>query len=181
VPAWAPLDAPPPPPRPEPLSPGRRKKKRPLFDDDDASAGSLEAELAERGRRIVERTRPTERDPGSDSEEEFVPGALDVETLRAMGLVAPAAVPVAPAYAVEVPAPQPPAPPDEARRLAADPSIDLREAYAREQAAARGDTVEAPAAPAEDEDSEDSDDAPLESLITVRRRDDSSDDDKRAS
>ena len=46
VPAWAPLDAPPQQPRPEPLSPGRRKKKRPLFDDDDASAGSLEAELA---------------------------------------------------------------------------------------------------------------------------------------
>ena len=123
MPAWAPLDAPPPPPRPiAPLfaawptsrrwrgapvatGPGRRKKKRPLeLDDDDASAGSLEAELAERGRRIVERTRPTERDPGSDSEEEFVPGALDTETLRAMGLIAGAAVPVAPAYAVEVPA-----------------------------------------------------------------------------
>ena len=72
VPAWAPLDAPLPPPRPEPLSPGRRKKKRPLFDDDDASAGSLEAELAERGRRIVERTRPTVRDAGSDSEEDEV-------------------------------------------------------------------------------------------------------------
>ena len=155
-------------------SPGRRKKKRPLLDDDDASAGSLEAELAERGRRIVERTRPTERDPGSDSEEEFVPGALDVETLRAMGLVAPAAVPVAPAYAVEVPAPPPPPPPpDEARRLAADPSIDLREAYRREQAS----RAPAVAAPAVDEDSDDSDDAPLESLITVRRRDDSSDDD----
>ena len=178
VPAWAPLDAPPPAPRPEPLSPGRRKKKRPLFDDDDASAGSLEAELAERGRRIVERTRPTERDPGSDSEEEFVPGALDVETLRAMGLVAPAAVPVAPAYAVEVPAPPPAPPVDEARRLAAAPTAAaLREAYAREQAAARDaneDSDDAPAAPAEDSDS---DDAPLESLITVRRRDDSSDDD----
>ena len=102
-----------------------------------------------------------------------MPGALDVETLRAMGLVAPAAVPVAPAYAVEVPAPPPPPPPDEARRLAADPSVDLREAYRREQAS----QAPAVAAPAEDEDSDDSDDAPLESLITVRRRDDSSDDD----
>ena len=103
-----------------------------------------------------------------------MPGALDVETLRAMGLVAPAAVPVAPAYAVEVPLPPPPPPPpDEARRLAADPSIDLREAYRREQAS----RAPAVAAPAEDEDSDDSDDAPLESLITVRRRDDSSDDD----
>ena len=174
VPAWAPLDAPPQQPRPEPLSPGRRKKKRPLFDDDDAAAGSLEAELAERGRRIVERTRPTEREPGSDSEEDFVPGALDTETLRAMGLIAGAASPVAPAYAVVVPAPPPPPPPpDEARRLAADPSIDLREAYRREQAS----RAPAVAAPAVDEDSDDSDDAPLESLITVRRRDDSSDDD----
>ena len=175
VPAWAPLDAPAPPPRPDTqLSPGRRKKKRPLFDDDDASAGSLEAELAERGRRIVERTRPTEREPGSDSEEDFVPGALDTETLRAMGLIAGAASPVAPAYAVVVPAPPPPPPPpDEARRLAADPSIDLREAYRREQAS----RAPAVAAPAVDEDSDDSDDAPLESLITVRRRDDSSDDD----
>ena len=174
VPAWAPLDAPPQQPRPEPLSPGRRKKKRPLFDDDDASAGSLEAELAERGRRIVERTRPTVRDAGSDSEEDFVPGALDTETLRAMGLIAGAASPVAPAYAVVVPAPPPPPPPpDEARRLAADPSIDLREAYRREQAS----RAPAVAAPAVDEDSDDSDDAPLESLITVRRRDDSSDDD----
>ena len=139
-----------------------------------ASAGSLEAELAERGRRIVERTRPTGRDPGSDSEEDFVPGALDTETLRAMGLIAGAASPVAPAYAVVVPAPPPPPPPpDEARRLAADPSIDLREAYRREQAS----RAPAVAAPAVDEDSDDSDDAPLESLITVRRRDDSSDDD----
>ena len=174
VPAWAPLDAPPQQPRPEPLSPGRRKKKRPLFDDDDASAGSLEAELAERGRRIVERTRPTVRDAGSASEEEdFVPGALDTEALRAMGLIAGAA-PVAPAYAVVLPpAAPPPPPPDEARRLAADPSIDLREAYRREQAS----RAPAVAAPAVDEDSDDSDDAPLESLITVRRRDDSSDDD----
>ena len=173
VPAWAPLDAPPQQPRPEPLSPGRRKKKRPLFDDDDASAGSLEAELAERGRRIVEWTRPTERESGSDSEEDFVPGALDTETLRAMGLIAGAAPPVAPAYAVVVPAPPPAPPVDEARRLAADPSIDLREAYRREQAS----RAPAVAAPAVDEDSDDSDDAPLESLITVRRRDDSSDDD----
>ena len=66
---------------------------------------------------------------------------------------------------------------------AADPPIDLREcpvpltgqeAYRREQAS-QAPAVAAPAA-AEDED-EDSDDAPLESLITVRRRDDSSDDD----
>ena len=64
-------------------------------------------------------------------------------------------------------------PVDEARRLAADPSIDLREAYRREQAS----RAPAVAAPAVDEDSDDSDDAPLESLITVRRRDDSSDDD----
>ena len=114
------------------------------------------------------------RDAGSDSEEEFVPGALDTETLRAMGLIAGAASPVAPAYAVVVPAPPPPPPPpDEARRLAADPSIDLREAYRREQAS----RAPAVAAPAVDEDSDDSDDAPLESLITVRRRDDSSDDD----
>ena len=56
---------------------------------------------------------------------------------------------------------------------AADPPIDLREAYRREQAS----RAPAVAAPAVDEDSDDSDDAPLESLITVRRRDDSSDDD----
>ena len=57
------------------------------------------------------------RDAGSDSEEDFVPGALDTETLRAMGLIAGAAPPVAPAYAVEVPAPQPYAPPDEVPAL----------------------------------------------------------------
>ena len=104
-----------------------------------------------------------------------MPGALDTETLRAMGLIAGAASPVAPAYAVEIPAPPPPDAATEARRLAADPSIDLREAYRREQAS-QAPAVAAPAEEAEDEDS-DSDDAPLESLITVRRRDDSSDDD----
>ena len=61
---------------------------------------------------------------------------------------------------------------DDAARELAESSMDLREAYRREQAS----QAPAVAAPAEVSDS-DSDDAPLESLITVRRRDDSSDDD----
>ena len=73
-------------------------------------------------------------------------------------------------------APQPPAPPDaatdEARRLAeASTAAAIREAYAREQAAARDAPRPAVAAPAASTEDEDSDDAPLESLVTVRRRD----------
>ena len=104
-----------------------------------------------------------------------MPGALDTETLRAMGLVAGAAVPVAPAYAVEVPARRRRRRVAARRggRLAADRSMTSGRAYRRERRA----RAPAVAAPAEDEDRAIGRRAPLESLITVRRRDDSRHDD----
>ena len=77
LPAWAPLDAPATQRRPAAAAPVEpQQKKRPRDAPDDASAGSLEAELTGLG-----------RDSGSDSERGFVPGALDADTLAALGLV----------------------------------------------------------------------------------------------
>ena len=99
-----------------------------------------------------------------------MPGALDVETLRAMGLVAPAAVPVAPAYAVEVPAPPPPAP--STRRGASAALTGRPRARAREQAPR---AVPSRRRPPGGQDRTRT--TRRSSLITVRRRDDPSDDD----
>ena len=77
LPTWAPLDVPATQRRPDAAAPVEpQQKKRPHDAPDDASAGSLEAELTGLG-----------RDSGSDSEGDFVPGALDADTLAALGLV----------------------------------------------------------------------------------------------